>query len=273
MSGNDHSNVNGVKNVEFKEKKSCPAIVASQTAIVEEGGDNMGLLVGLPLALLLALLALFAARRRRRDDREEFSLSSGLDDFMGTHDDPYASTIDVHKCTSMYCNCNKALENVSFIPAPRNADLAQARALAGLAAVVAADEGDWYPEAQMHDVDSDTVTGVHNGSTNGDVSIPPPPPLGAPPETSVPVVAAAAAAIPVDSRSYLPVEQRPLRTVSEIPHDSEIDTELESDGEDDATSVPPPPPPMAFHPSYGEQLGRQAQSPLSDDPVDDEMSI
>ncbi len=116
-------------------------------------------------------------------------------------------------------------------------------------------------------------TGVHNGSTNGDVSIPPPPPLGAPPETSVPVVAAAAAAIPVDSRSYLPVEQRPLRTVSEIPHDSEIDTELESDGEDDATSVPPPPPPMAFHPSYGEQLGRQAQSPLSDDPVDDEMSI
>ncbi|KAL7439686.1 hypothetical protein ACHAXM_006836 [Skeletonema potamos] len=261
MQGNDYSDVNGVKNVEFKQNKSCPAIVASKAEAVEEA-NNMGMLVGIPLAaLLLIALALFAARRMR-DDREEFSLSSGLGDFMGPPEDPYASTIDVHKCTSMYCNCNKGFENVSFIPAPREVDLVKTRSAAGLAAAAADDyEGHWYPEAQMIDLDSDTVTGIHKVPA---------------PETSVPL-AAASAAIPVDSRSYLPVEQRPLRTVSEVPHDSEIDTELESvEGEDDATSIPPPPPPLAFHPLYqhGEQPGQRGQSPqYSDDQTDEEMSI
>lgn len=246
MERNDYSSVDGVKNVEFKENSSCPAIVASKAAVVEE--DNTGMIAGLAVAaLLLVALALLVARRMRRDGREEFPLSSGLDDFMGPPEDPYASTIDVHKCTSMYCNCNKGLENVSFIPAPREVDLVQTRAVAGLAAANTADEGEWYPEAKTRDADSDTVTGVHNGSANGQAD---------------------------DSRSYLPVEQRPLTTVSEIPHDSEIDTELESlEGGDDATSIPPPPPPMALHPLYrnGEQQG---QRPFyHDDQTDDEMEI
>jgi len=241
MQGNDYSNVDGVKSVTFKEKTNCPAIVAAKAAVVEEEEDNTAMLVGIPLAAALFVALALLVARRMRDDREEFPLSSGLDDFMGPPEDPYANTIDVHKCTSMYCNCNKALENVSFIPAPREVDLAQARAYAGLPAVTntTADEGDWFPEEKARDADSDTVTGVHNGSTNG----------------QVPVVEA-----PDDSRSYLPVEQRPLMTVSEIPHDSEIDTELESlEGGDDATSIPPPPPPPS--------------SLYHDDEPDDEMSI
>jgi len=237
MQGNDYSNVDGVKSVTFKEKTNCPAIVAAKAAVVEEE-DNTAMLVGIPLAAALFVALALLVARRMRDDREEFPLSSGLDDFMGPPEDPYANTIDVHKCTSMYCNCNKALENVSFIPAPREVDLAQARAYAGLPAVTntTADEGDWFPEEKARDADSDTVTGVHNGSTNGQVPA------------------------PDDSRSYLPVEQRPLMTVSEIPHDSEIDTELESlEGGDDATSIPPPPPPPS--------------SLYHDDEPDDEMSI
>jgi len=238
MQGNDYSNVDGVKSVTFKEKTNCPAIVAAKAAVVEEEEDNTAMLVGIPLAAALFVALALLVARRMRDDREEFPLSSGLDDFMGPPEDPYANTIDVHKCTSMYCNCNKALENVSFIPAPREVDLAQARAYAGLPAVTntTADEGDWFPEEKARDADSDTVTGVHNGSTNGQVPA------------------------PDDSRSYLPVEQRPLMTVSEIPHDSEIDTELESlEGGDDATSIPPPPPPPS--------------SLYHDDEPDDEMSI
>jgi len=240
MQGNDYSNVDGVKSVTFKEKKNCPAIVAAKAAVVEEEDDNTAMLVGIPLAAALFVALALLVARRMRDDREEFPLSDGLDDFMGPPEDPYANTIDVHKCTSMYCNCNNALENVSFIPAPREVDLAQARAYAGLPAVTntTADEGDWFPEEKARDADSDTVTGVHNGSTNGQVPAP---------ETD-------------DSRSYLPVEQRPLMTVSEIPHDSEIDTELESlEGGDDATSIPPPPPPPS--------------SLYHDDEPDDEMSI
>jgi len=238
MQGNDYSNVDGMKSVTFKEKTNCPAIVAAKAAVVEEEEDNTAMLVGIPLAAALFVALALLVARRMRDDREEFPLSSGLDDFMGPPEDPYANTIDVHKCTSMYCNCNKALENVSFIPAPREVDLAQARAYAGLPAVTntTADEGDWFPEEKARDADSDTVTGVHNGSTNGQVPA------------------------PDDSRSYLPVEQRPLMTVSEIPHDSEIDTELESlEGGDDATSIPPPPPPPS--------------SLYHDDEPDDEMSI
>ena len=221
MQGNDYSSVTGVENVKFKEKKGCPAIVASKAAVAEDG-DNTALLVGVPLAAaILAALALLFIRRMR--NQKEYDLATGLDDFMGAPEDVYASTIDVHKCTSIYCNCNKGLENVSFIPAPREVDLAETRAAAGLPPVIppTADEGEWYPEEKARDADSDTVTGVHNGSNYGQVPAP---------EAD-------------DSRSYLPVEQRPLKTVSEVAHDSEIDTELESvEGADDGTSVPPPPP-------------------------------
>jgi len=242
MQGNDYSSVNGVKNVEFKEKTSCPAIVANKTIVAEEEEDNTAVIVGVPLAAaLLVALALLIARRRR-DDREEFSLASDLDDFMGPPEDPYANTIDVHKCTSMYCDCcNKGLEHVSFIPAPMKVDLNQTRAAAGLPPMAPNTpvEDLWQYPDYAQDADSDTVTAVQNGSTNGQEA--------PAPETYVPVTET-----PDDARSYLPVEQRPLTTVNEIAHDSEIDTELESVAGDDDASIPPPPP-------------RQ--------PPDDEMSI
>lgn len=229
MQGNDYSSVDGVKSVVFKEKKSCPVIAASKAAVlVEEEEDNTALLVGVPLAAaLLVALALLIARKFR-DEREEFSLASDLDDFMGPPEDPYASTIDVHKCTSMYCSCNKGLGNVSFLPAPVKVDLNQTRAAAGLCPVApTTDDVDLWQYPESKDADSDTVTAVQNGSTNGQVPAP---------EMNVPVAEA-----PDDTRSYLPVEQRPLTTVNEIAHDSDIDTELESVAEDDA-SIPPPPP-------------------------------
>eukprot|EP00986_Skeletonema_menzelii_P008519 scaffold3622_cov144-Skeletonema_menzelii.AAC.4 len=232
MQGNDYSSVTGVKNVKFKEKKGCAAIVASKAAVADDDeGDNTAVLVGVPLAAaLLVALALLLARRMR--NQKEYDLATGLDDFMGPPEDQYASTIDVHKCTSIYCNCNKGLENVSFIPAPRKVDLGATRAAAGLPpANPDTDEGEWYPEAKARDADSDTVTGVHNGSTYGELPVPKP---------SVPEMTTSDSD---ESRSYLPVEQRPLTTLTEVAHDSEIDTELESvEGGDDATSIPPPPP-------------------------------
>ena len=230
MQGNDYSDINGVENVEYQEKTSCPVIVGVEAAVVEE--DNLGVLVGVPvMAALLVALALLVARKMR-DDREEMSLVSPLDDFMGPAEDPYANTIDVHRCTSIYCNvCNSGLANVSFIPASRKVDLNKTRALAGLTPVcMPVEEEDWFITRSQY-ADSDTVTGVHNGSTDEQILAP---------ETFVPVVES-----PDDSRSYLPVERRPLTTVREISNDSEIDTELESlEGDDDA-SIPPPPPPSS----------------------------
>ena len=236
MEGNDYSDVDGVKNVQFKQNTSCPppAVIAAAKAapVAVSEGPSTGELVGgaIGAALLFALLLLFARRFRRKDEREEFSLT---DSSLGLEykDDPYANTVDVHKCTSMYCNCNRSLENVSFIPAPPSGDLSQARAVAGLSPIET-DKGSWYPEAAMSVAGDDSVNEGHVG------------------------------------RSYLPVEQRPLRTVSEVPHDSEIDTELESmEGNDDATSIPPPPP-SSFHPPSGHG---QAQS--SHYHEYDEMSI
>ena len=209
MAGNDYSDVDGVKNVVYKENLSCPApVIVAAKATVNEGPTTGQIVGGVIGAAFFALLALLVARKmRRKDEREEFSMGSSLD----LEPNPYSSTIDVHKCTSMYCNCNRGLENVSFIPAPRNGDIAKARTTAGLAPATPLDEGNWYPDA---------------GSVHRENKI------------QAPVSE-------IDTRR-LPVEQRPLTTVSEIPHDSEIDTESEDN--DDATSIPPPPP-MGFHSS------------------------
>ena len=210
MAGNDYSDVDGVKNVEYKENLSCPApVIVAAKAAVNEGPTTGQIAGGVIGAVFFAALALLLARKmRRKDEREEFSMGSSLD---LEPEDPYSSTIDVHKCTSMYCNCNRGLENVSFIPAPKNGDIVKARTAAGLAPATILDEGNWYPDAGS----------VHREN-----------------EVQAPVTE-------IDTRR-LPVEQRPLTTVSEIPHDSEIDTENEDN--DDATSIPPPPP-MGFHSS------------------------
>ena len=50
MQGNDYSSVTGVENVKFKEKKGCPAIVASKAAVAEDG-DNTALLVGCSISV------------------------------------------------------------------------------------------------------------------------------------------------------------------------------------------------------------------------------
>jgi hypothetical protein len=260
MEGHDYAKIQGVENVEFKGTPDCPDVVASKAAVVEDSELSAGALAGIALAAaaLVALALLIARKMRNKDEREQFSLASDLDDFMGAGGDPYASTIDVHKCTSMYCNCNKGLENVSFIPAPKKVNLAQTMAAAGVAGAATAEKGEWYPEARIGDADT-VATGI-----------PPPPPLAPHPDDAYSVGQRTAsipppppmAPHPDDSRSYLPVQHRPLRAVSEIPHDSEIDTENEDN--DDATSVPPPPPPVAFPPASSRYRYNQ---------MDDEMSI
>ena len=222
MAGNDYSDVDGVKNVEYKENLSCPApVIVAAKATVNEGPTTGQIAGGVIGAVLFAALALLLARKmRRKDEREEFSIGSSLD----LEPNPYSSTIDVHKCTSMYCNCNRGLENVSFIPAPRNGDIAKARTAAGLAPATPLDEGNWYPDASR----------ISDAGSDADAQVPREPEMQAP--------------VSEIGTRRLPVEQRPLTTVSEIPHDSEIDTELESLEDDDATSIPPPPP-MGFHSS------------------------
>ena len=116
------------------------------------------------------------------------------------------------------------IREVSFIPAPKNGDIVKARTAAGLAPATILDEGKWYPDASR----------ISDAGSDADAQVPREPEMQAPVSE-------------IDTRR-LPVEQRPLTTVSEIPHDSEIDTELESLEDDDATSIPPPPP-MGFHSS------------------------
>eukprot|EP01082_Thalassiosira_pseudonana_P013699 g11985.t1.2.5e17418b g11985 g11985.t1 contig6:993023-994787(+) len=131
MYDKDFSNVHGVEKAEYiRAESSCNtnAIIGSGNA-AEDESLGAGAMIGLAmLAAALAAIALLAARRLRRKpatdkDFDIVSLDSNEGRFLGMGNDPFASTVDVHKCTSMYCNCNKGLGGTTFIPAPKKADM------------------------------------------------------------------------------------------------------------------------------------------------------
>lgn len=241
MEGADFSQVDGVEKVHYTGSAgSCDgaaAIIGAPVAVVGEEGLSAGAMIGIAaLAAALAALALLAARRRRRKDTmipldDDFSLVSTNTDnegrFLGAMgNDPFASTVDVHKCASMYCNCNKGLSDTTFIPVPQ--DGINKKQLGALTSPQGVDEAqDFFPEEPQDDDNE-----IEEAQDNNIMRVPP-------------------------ASLY-----RSLTPVNEVPHDSEIDTEIDSEGEED-TVPPPPPPPLPSN--YDSR-----QLPLTDS---DEMSI
>ena len=237
MEGQDYTDIDGVTGAEYR---NCDAaecdrdtVIAGATVVPPQDDDlNGGALFAIWLAALaaIALLALLLARKRRKSQEvnEDMSLiSNDLDgNHFGDYEDPYANTIDVHKCTSIYCNCNSKLNETTFLPAPRTVDISRTMSENGLtppaAAVVSQEDAtELNQEPQQDDLEHQT-----NESRGSIMRMP---------------------------LAYLSEEtsDRALTPVNEIAHDSEIDTELESVADDETNS--PPPPPIAFHPSYNKQ--------------------
>lgn len=227
MEGQDYSEVDGVDGAEYRNSDAdCQTIIAGANNVVVvqdkglEAGAAFALLAMAAALVALAFLAYSKMRRRRRvpvQEQDMSLISTNLDGSLLYNDDPYANTIDVHKCASIYCNCNNELSDTTFLPAPKKVDMAKTLAAQGISptAVNEAD-GEFFRDGE------DSAEG---GARQGSIM-------------RVPI------------RSQLEGD-RPLTPVNEIAHDSEIDTELEESvvGEDmgDDTTVPPPPP-IAFHP-------------------------
>ena len=234
MDSADFSDISGVKNVEYLDSGSCAGtskIVSGEAAVTEEEGLSAGAMIGLAmLGALVAAIALLLARKFRRkpnsSDRD-FDLISVDTDYEGKRfgsNDPFASTVDVHKCTSMYCNCNKGGTGTTFLPAPRKSNMAKVIKKQGLdtTSPTGVDEA----EAQGFFVgDSEPLEAVSMESDESSMSQ----------NSSQPKDA-------IIRADPSPEEGRALTPVREVAHDSEIDTELESDGEEDLDSIPPPPP-------------------------------
>jgi hypothetical protein len=170
-------------------------------------------------------------RRKDASDRD-FDLISVDTDFEGNRfgaNDPFASTVDVHKCTSMYCNCNKGGTGTTFIPAPKKSNIDKV--------------------IQKQGLDTTSPTGVDEAEAQG-FFVGDPEPLEAVSMDSEDASLSQNSSQPQDSiiRAEATSEERALTPVREIAHDSEIDTEFESDGEEDLESIPPPPPLPPGHP-------------------------
>ncbi len=230
----DFSGIDGVESVRYTGSEgSCDsksAIIANPVESQDEG-LGAGAMFGLAAAAAaLAALALLTAMRRMKrkpngsfepvdsilpKEEDDFSLVSADTNIEGTFlgavgNDPFASTVDVHKCTSMYCTCNKGLSDTTFIPVPQeNVSKKQLKMLASPQGV---------DEAQAFFPDDSQRRQLQEDGTDGNIM-----------------------RIP-QSYQNEPEPHRSLTPVNEIPHDSEIDTEFESDGEDDM--MPPPPPPL-----------------------------
>ena len=234
MDNADFSDISGVKDVEYLDTGSSCAgtskIVSGEAVVTEEEGLSTGAMIGLAmLGALIAATALLLARKFRRkpgtSDRD-FDLISVDTDYEGKRfgsNDPFASTVDVHKCTSMYCNCNKGGVGTTFLPAPRKSNMEKVIKKQGLdtTSPTGVDEADARgffvgdPEPLEAVSMSDDSSMSQNSSQPND------------------------AIIRADPTSE---EGRALTPVREVAHDSEIDTEFESDGEEDLESIPPPPP-------------------------------
>jgi len=257
--------VAGVTDVEYRGSPACARIVGGAAAVVAPADDGIsaaaffGLLFA---AAALAALALLAARRLRRRSKEDgtardlpedFSLiSNDLDGdfFERKQEDPRASTVDVHTCKSIYCNCNKdkALSGTTFLPVDcRKVDLASVVAAQGISPTgVDAADG---PSFGGRDSRASGSLGEASAASRDTI-------------LRVPI----RAQMEPDHEDGGPA---PLSPVSEIAHDSQIDSELDESVGDIETVIPPPPP-LESHPAYPDPERWEATR-RSDS--DDEMSV
>mmetsp|Transcript_26128 Transcript_26128/g.56105 ORF Transcript_26128/g.56105 Transcript_26128/m.56105 type:complete len:722 (-) Transcript_26128:281-2446(-) len=250
MEGNDYSDVeDGVTGAAYRnsELKCEQAMIIGGANLVIQPQEDDKLSAGAAFGILAAAAALIAlaflvARKMRRTPMEEVKedislISNSLQGSLyDDHDDPYANTIDVHKCTSIYCNCNGSGGDTTFLPAPKRVDMAKTMMANGIspAAVDQANDDGFFnqedkEEEEDYELEQQAAHVERQASNESQGSI-----------MRVPILS-----------QYEENEGRPLTPVNEIAHDSEIDTELESmaDGDYDDTTIPPPPP-MAFHPAY-----------------------
>jgi len=235
MGGHDFSYVDGIKSAEYISSEACilpSKVVAAPASVLDERGLGAGDIFALAAAALaLAVLALLAYRRMRRRPREfvedDFSLLSNSLNGSLPDQGPLASTIDVHQCSSIYCDiCNKGNRETTFLPVPRNPDLQKTMSEVGICPVAP-------PSRAYSDVTQKA----------GNVVVAPIMPFGGDEDDGEEPAHDAIMRQPYGGHDDY------LDTVDEVPNDSEIDTELESVYEDDET-VPPPPPPLSMHPTH-----------------------
>ena len=235
MDGRDFSYVDGIKSAEYISSEACDLpskVVAAPIAVVEKRGIDDGSILALTAAALaLAFLALLAYRRMRRREFvvDDFSIiSNSLEGSLPDQEGPLASTIDVHQCSSIYCDiCNKGNPETRFLPVPRTPDLQKTMSEVGICPVA--------PPSRTY---SDVTQRASN------VIVAPIRPFeddGGPAQDAI-------------MRQPYGDQYDHLDTVDEVPNDSEIDSEVESVYEDDDPpddeTVPPPPPPLSLHPTY-----------------------
>ena len=246
MDGNDYSEIDGVTNAEYRNSDAdCGKIIAGASVVVQPKDDmSAGAAFGIlaAIAALIALAFLIARKMRRKNNQEDISLiSNNLNNSLEDYDDPYANTIDVHKCTSRFCNCNSNLNDTTFLPAPKKVDMAKTMAANGVSPTAVNDsDGEFFNRDESEQSEDHQWSNASNAK--GSIM-----------------------RVPIRSQIQ---EDQSLTPVNEVAHDSEIDTELESVAGDngDETTVPPPPP-LAFHPAYRQGSGVAAVS------SNDEISI
>lgn len=266
---NYYNEVDGVTNAQYRnsDEDACGFIIAGAAAAAQPPEDDsisaaaaFGMLFAGAALVALAFLAARKLRRRKpveeevaQEDDDMSLISNDLDeDFLGCVpcDDPYANTIDVHKCTSIYCNiCNSGGQETNFLPAPKKVDMAKTMAdvLSPTAVNMAHGAFDEDPEFEDPRGGPELQRAATNTSVRSDAPT---------------VRQGSIMRVPIQSQIQRDGD-RPLTPVNEVAHDSEIDTEMESlvisDDEasdvdesmlNDESTIPPPPPPLAFHPDY-----------------------
>lgn len=254
MEGNDYSDIDGVTNAEYRNTDAdCGMIVSGANIIVQpQDDDDSGVAFGIfaaAAACLIALAFLIAHKLRRKPRefvREDISLISNSLDGSLNDRNPYASTIDVHKCTSIYCNCNSKSNETTFLPAPKRVDMAKTLAANGISPTAVNEADDlFFNQDESDGPELDQAANLeHQGSNESRGSI---------------------MRVPIRSQ-YEENDGRPLTPVNEVLNDSELDSEMESVAGDDTTI--PPPPPLAFHPAY-----RQGPGAVHLSESNDEISI
>eukprot|EP00578_Thalassiosira_sp_NH16_P012976 CAMPEP_0181118984 /NCGR_PEP_ID=MMETSP1071-20121207/23365_1 /TAXON_ID=35127 /ORGANISM="Thalassiosira sp., Strain NH16" /LENGTH=995 /DNA_ID=CAMNT_0023203511 /DNA_START=260 /DNA_END=3247 /DNA_ORIENTATION=- len=270
MEDKDYSkDVDGVSGAKYRNSDvDCGKIIAGAAIVVQAEDDSLsaGAAFGMlaAAAALLALLFLLAGKFKRKSPpptpvRDDISLiSNSLNGSMYDDKiDPYANTIDVHKCTSIYCDCNKGGLGTTFLPAPKcvNVDIAKTMMDNGISptAVDQVDGKFFNPSKDEDDSEADQASGLKQQDLSlfdqaSDIE-----------QQSDQVSSETRGSImrvPIRSQLDDQDQDRPLTPVNEIAHDSEIDTELESVADDNDYSTVPPPPPLSSHPAYGQESGK-----------------
>jgi hypothetical protein len=126
MDNADFSEIEGVQQVEYLHSgKSCVSAsrMISGEAIVTDDGLSTGTMIALAMlaALVVSVANKFLLDRKLRQERDagdsDYDLISNYEEGNESkNNDPIASTVDVHKCTSLNCNCNKEGAGTTFLP-------------------------------------------------------------------------------------------------------------------------------------------------------------